>query len=127
MKLISILLALLNSLAAGFVLVMSLSQTELRQAEALWSLVKVLVALFVIAAGALTWRDGMRPVHQNLMLASGLILVALGAAVTVWTIHLAVLTGDMESYMVLYGASLVVQGSASVMGFVHKPGRPALF
>jgi len=126
MKTISILLALLNSLVAGLILALSLSGTELRESGALWSMTKTVAALFVIAAGGLAWLDGARPRPQNLMLASGVSLVALGAAISVWTIHLALVTGDMEAYMLLYGGSLIVQGGASVLGFQQEPHRPVL-
>lgn len=117
MKTISILLALLNALVAGLILAFSLSRSEWGQSGALWSLTKSAAALFVIAAAGLTWLDGARPRSGYLMLSTGLALVALGAAVSVWTIHLALVTGDMEAYMLLYGGSLMLQGGASVMGF----------
>ena len=39
-------------------------------------------------------------------------------------IHLALVTGDMEAYMLLYGGSLMLQGGASVMGFELETRRP---
>ncbi len=126
MKTISILLALLNSLVAGLILAHSLSTFELRESGALWSITKAGSALVVIAAGGLAWLDGAKPRSQGLMQASGLSLVALGAAVIVWTIHLAIVTGDMEAYMLLYGCSLIGQGGSSVLGFQPEPQRPVL-
>ena len=49
-----------------------------------------------------------------------LFLVALGAATIVWTFHLALVTGDTEYYMFLYGGSLIVQGAASLLGFSEE-------
>jgi len=46
-----------------------------------------------------------------------LFLVALGTASIVWTLHLALVRGDIEFFMVLYGGSLAVQGMASLFGF----------
>ena len=116
MKTISILLAMLNALVAGLILAFSLGRSEWAESGALWSLTKSAGALFVIAAAGLTWLDGARPRPGYLVLASGLGLVALGAAVSVWTIHLALVTGDLEAYMLLYGGSLMLQGGASVIG-----------
>ncbi|HEY2981489.1 MAG TPA: hypothetical protein VGJ22_09935 [Anaerolineales bacterium] len=125
MKIISILLALLNSLIAALVLASSLTATDLRDSLALWTVIKVAAALFVVAAGALTWLDSARPVRAEVLAASGLALVALGAAAAVWTLHLALATGDLEAYMVLYGGSLIVQGGASVLSSQAEPPQPA--
>jgi hypothetical protein len=46
-----------------------------------------------------------------------LFLVSLGVATIVWTFHLALVSGDMEYFMVLYGGSLALQGAASLFGF----------
>jgi hypothetical protein len=43
--------------------------------------------------------------------------VALGAAIVAWTFHLALVSGDMEFYMVIYGGSLAIQGMACLFGF----------
>ena len=50
------------------------------------------------------------------LLISDLYLVVLGAVTTVWTYHLAVLSGDMEYYMAAFGGSLMTQGIASLLG-----------
>jgi len=117
MKTISIFLALVNSLLAGLILAFSLSPTELIHTEAWWSLTKVTAASSVIFIGLLTWVGSARPVRSGLMALCSLFLVGLGAATIVWTFHLALVTGDMEFYMVVYGGSLVVQGMASLFGF----------
>jgi hypothetical protein len=49
-----------------------------------------------------------------------LFLAALGAAAVVWTFHLALVSGDIEFFMVLYGGSLAVQGMASLFGFATE-------
>jgi hypothetical protein len=117
MKTISIFLALLNSLLAGLILAFSLSPTEIVQTEAWWSLTKVTAATSVIFAGMLTWFGSVRVIRAGLMALCSLFLVALGAATIVWTFHLALVSGDRELYMILYGGSLAVQGMASLFGF----------
>ena len=117
MKTISIFLALVNSLLAGLILAFSLSPTEIVQTEAWWSLTKVTAATSVIFLGMLTWFGSARTIRAGLMALCSVYLVALGAATIVWTFHLALVSGDMEYYMVLYGGSLAVQGMASLFGF----------
>jgi hypothetical protein len=117
LKTISIFLALVNLLLAGLILAFSLSPTEVIQTEAWWSLTKVTAASCVILIGGLTWLGSARPLRAGWLALCSLFLVALGAATVVWTFHLALVSGDMEFYMVLYGGSLAVQGMASLFGF----------
>ena len=117
MKTISIFLALVNSLLAGLILAFSLSPSQLTQAEAWWSLTKMTTASSVILVGVLTWLGSARPLRAGLLALCSLFLVALGAATIVWTFHIALVSGDIEFYMVLYGGSLAVQGMASLFGF----------
>jgi hypothetical protein len=117
MKTLSIFLALVNSLLAGLILAFSLSPTEIVQTEAWWSLTKMTAATSVIFVGMLTWFGSARTLRAGLLALCSLYLVALGAATIVWTFHLALVRGDMEYYMVLYGGSLAVQGMASLFGF----------
>jgi hypothetical protein len=117
MKTISIFLALVNSLLAGLILAFSLSPTEISQTAAWWSFTKIIAACSVILVGVLTWLGSARTISAGLLSLCSLFLVALGAATIVWTFHLALVTGDMEFYMIVYGGSLIVQGMASLFGF----------
>ena len=120
MKTISIFLALVNSLLAGLVLAFSLSPTEIRQTEAWWSLIKVTAASSVAIIGLLTWVGSARPMRAGLMPLCSLLLVALGAATVVWAFHIALVSGDIRFFMVLFGGSLAVQGIASLFGFANE-------
>ncbi|HSL28649.1 MAG TPA: hypothetical protein VK900_05565 [Anaerolineales bacterium] len=117
MKTISIFLALINALMAGLVLAFTLAPGELSQAATWWSLTKIGAASSVILVAALTWLGSARTANAALMSLCSLFLVALGAATMVWTFHLALVTGDTEFYMFLYGGSLIMQGMASLFGF----------
>ena len=121
MKTISIFLALINSLVAGLLIAFSLSGSEIRQAAAWWTVMKTLAAFSVIVIGALTWLASMRTVRQGLMSLGSLLLVALGTATIVWTLHLTLVTGDAEYYMLVYGGSLIVQGTSSLLGVLQEP------
>ena len=117
MKTISIFLALINSLLAGLLIVYSLSGSEIHQANTWWLLTKLLAGSAVIMVGALIWIGSLRTIRQSLILLSSLFLVALGAATVMWTLHLALVTGDMEYYLFMYGGSLMMQGTASLFGY----------
>ena len=121
MKTISILLALINSLAAGLVIAASLPAIHiLRPAASLWSMTKVMAGVSIIFVGILTWILASHAGHEGLILLTGLFLVALGAASTVWTVHLALIGGSIKDYMFLYGGSLATQGATSVWTLVSS-------
>ena len=119
LKTLSIFLALVNILLSGLILAFSLSPTELIQAKTWWSLTKVTAASSVIFIGIVTWFGTAHTIRARLMALCSLFLVALGAATVVWTLHLALVRGDIEFFMVLYGGSLAVQGMASLFGFAN--------
>jgi hypothetical protein len=121
MKTISIFLALINALVAGLLVAFSLSGSEIHQAAAWWTLLKTLSACSIIVIGVLTWLASIRTVKPSWMSLGSLLLVALGAATIVWTLHLALVTGDAEYYMLVYGGSLIVQGAASLFGVLQEP------
>ena len=117
MKTISIFLALVNSLLAGLLIAASLSWTGLNQAGIWWLAAKIAVAVVVILVGVITWVGSVHSLNPGLQALCSLFLVALGAGTVVWTFHLALVGGDMEFHMIVYGGSLAVQGMASLLGF----------
>jgi len=120
MKTISIFLALINSLMAGLLIAFSLSRVELQQAEVLWSITKVGAAFIVILFGVVTWVTSARDTNSGILPLGGIFLLLLGTVTILWTFHLAILSGDMEYYMIGYGGSLMVQGLASLLGFAGE-------
>lgn len=116
MKTVSIFLALVNALLAGLMLAASFPLTEFHQVDLWWSFTKMAAALAVILIGMITWLGSARPLRPGLIPLCSLFLVALGAATVVWTFHVALVSGDMEYHMVVYGGSLAVQGMASLFG-----------
>jgi len=119
MKTISIFFALINSLLAGLLIAFSLSQVELQQIEILWSIIRVAAAFVVIIFSVVTWIASARDTNVNILPLGGIFLLLLGTVTIVWTFHLAILTGDMEYYMIAYGGSLMIQGMASLLGFAN--------
>jgi hypothetical protein len=124
-KSLTLLLAGLNALLAVALIGFSLTPKEAGDSTPLWLAIKTLAAFLVLAAFALTWLHNRTPLNVNLMLLSGLSLVALGAAAAVWTIHLALATGDMEGYMLAYAGSLAAQGALIVWGLIRSPANLA--
>ena len=116
MKILSILLALVNSLVAGLVLLSCLSVSNLSRDGLGWLATRVTTGMLVILAGILTFRDGTRGVAPGKMLITGLTLVLLGTGSAMWGLHLSIISGDIKNVMILFGGSLVLQGIASVAG-----------
>ena len=123
MKTISMFLALINSLLAGLLITFLISSPDFQTAAPWWSVLRILVALSVIVIGLLTWMDSIVRVHTSLVVSGSISLVAIGAVTVVWTFHRAQMTGDMEYYMIVYGASLFVQGIALLFGIAREPGK----
>ena len=121
MKTISIFLALVNSLLAGILLLIDLTGNEIHQVEYLWMLTKSLAAAGVILIGILSWLAAMRAINPGVMALGSMFLVILGTATMVWTLHIALVTGDMEYHMIVYGGSLMMQGMASLLGVAGEP------
>jgi hypothetical protein len=122
MKTISIFLALINSLLAGLLITFLLSSVDFRVSATLWSALRIFVASSVILIGVLTWINVIGSIHPGILAVSSLFLVALGAATVVWTFHRALVTGDMEYYMILYGGSLFAQGFSLLFGIAEGMG-----
>jgi hypothetical protein len=122
MKTISIFLALINSLLAGLLITFLVTSVDFRVSATLWSAIRILIASSVIVVGLLTWINALGFIHPGLMALSSLFLVAIGAATVVWTFHRAQVSGDMEYYMILYGASLFMQGFSLLFGISQGQG-----
>jgi hypothetical protein len=122
MKVLSILLALVNSLVAGLVLLSCISVSNLSWDGIGWLAVRVATGVLVILAGILTFRDGAQPIGPGMMLMAGLSLVLLGTGSVMWGLHLSILSGDVKNVMILFGGSLVLQGIASIVGLQESGG-----
>ena len=116
MKTVSIFLALINSLFAGFLIAVDLSYHGFLQGTPWWSLLKLSTAALIIVVGVSAWLGEMGLLPPGPVLLGGLFLFALGPVTIVWAVHVALTTGDIEYHMAVYGMSLMVQGMASLMG-----------
>ncbi|MBN2501206.1 MAG: hypothetical protein JXB38_10540 [Anaerolineales bacterium] len=122
MKVLSILLALVNSLVAGLVLLSCVSVSNLSWDGLGWLGVRVATGALVILAGILTFRDGTQGIAPGKMLVAGLLLVLLGTGSAMWGVHLTIVDGDIKNVMILFGGSLVLQGIASIVGLRESGG-----
>jgi len=122
MNVLSILLALVNSLMAGLILLSCISVSNLRWDGLGWLAVRVAAGALVILTGILTFRDGVRPIGRGKMLLAGLLLVLLGTGSAMWGLHLTLVSGDVKNVMILFGGSLVLQGISSIVGLQESEG-----
>lgn len=116
MKTVSIFLALLNSLFAGFLILLDLSYSGLRPASLGWSFLKLSAASSIILVGISAWLVEMGLLRPAPTLLGGLFLIALGPATLVWAVHVALTTGNFKFHMAVYAVSLMAQGLASLLG-----------
>ena len=126
MKTISIFLALLNSLFAGFLILLDLSY-GVHQSALWWSLLKLSTASLIIVIGVAAWLGEMGLFRSVPILLGDLFLIALGPSTIVWAIHVALTTGDVEVHMAVYGMSLMAQGMSSLFGVAEGNRSAAAF
>ena len=112
MKVISILLAYINSLIGGLLILSCISAGEALG----WIAFKTGAGILAIYFGILTFKDTIKPISLNRMLLSGLFLVIAGTSTLTWGIHWSVVSGDMKNTILLFAGSLFVQGLTSILG-----------
>ena len=120
MKTISIFLALINLLFAGFLIALDLSYNEIHLNTLWWSMLKLSTAVLIIVIGILVWLEVTGAIRPTLVLLGSIFLIALGPSTIVWAVHVALTTGNVEVHMAVYGGSLMVQGLASLLGFAEE-------
>ena len=112
MKVISNLLAFINSLI-GALLILSC----VAAGEALgWIAFKTGAGILAIYFGILTFKDSIQPISQSRMLLNGLFLVIVGMSALAWGIHWSIISGDVKNTVLLVGGSLFMQGLTSLLG-----------
>lgn len=116
MKTISIFLALLNALFAGFLILLDLSYSGFPPGNPGWSLLKLSAASAVILVGAAAWLGELGLLSPGPILLGDLFLIALGPATLVWAAHVALTSGDIKFHMVVFAISLLAQGMSSLLG-----------
>lgn len=112
MKVISILLAFINSLTGGLLILSCVSAGEALG----WIAFKTGAGILAIYFGILTFRDSIQPIRQSRLVLSGLVLVIAGVSAVAWGIHWSIISGDVKNTILLFGGSLFVQGLTSILG-----------
>lgn len=112
MKVISILLAFINSLTGGLLILSCVSAGEALG----WIAFKTGAGILAIYFGILTFRDSIQPIRQSRLVLSGLVLVIVGVSAVAWGIHWSIISGDVKNTILLFGGSLFVQGLTSILG-----------
>ena len=122
MKILSGFLALINSLLAGLLITFLVTSMDFKVSMVWWSVFRILLALSVIVIGVLSWIEMGIPINPAPLVLGSLFLVAVGPATIVWTFHRASLTGHIQFHMMVYGASLLVQGVSLLLGLSPSRG-----
>jgi hypothetical protein len=112
MKVISILLAWINSLTGGLLILSCVSANE----SLGWVVFKTITGFLAIVFGILTFKDSVQPIRQDRVLLGGLFLVIAGVSTFAWGIHWSLISGDMQNLLLLFGGSVFIQGLTSLLG-----------
>lgn len=112
MKVISILLAFINSLTGGLLILSCVSAGEALG----WIAFKTGAGILAIYFGVLTFKDSVQPIRLSRTILSGLILVIAGVSAVAWGIHWSIISGDIKNTVLLFGGSLFTQGLTSILG-----------
>lgn len=96
--------------------------------ESGWPAVQLAASGLVISIGLLTWLS-LRPGASGMpLLTGGLLLVILGSAALIWSIHVGLTTRDFEYWAMLLHLLIGSQGVVIVLGLyleaiAHPPAR----
>jgi hypothetical protein len=112
MKVISILLAFLNTLIGGLLILSCVSAGE----SLGWVSFKSGAGLLAVYFGIMTFKDNLQPTRQSRVLLNGIVLIVIGISAVAWGIHWSIVSGDMKNTVILFGGSLFIQGLTSVLG-----------
>src|SRR5512147_2749555 len=104
MKVISILLAFINSLIGGFLILSCVSAND----TLTWITMKSGTGILAIYFGILTFKDGIAPVRPDRFLMNNVFLVIAGVAAVAWGVHWSIVSGDVKNTILLIGSSLFV-------------------
>jgi hypothetical protein len=111
MKVISIFLALLNTLFGGLLILSCISASEALS----WIAMKSTAGFLGVLFGILTFTDNIQPIHPGRMLLVNLALTIAGVTGFAWGVHWSIISGDMKNTVLLFGGSLFIQGLTSML------------
>jgi hypothetical protein len=111
-KVISIFLAVINTLFGGLLILSCVSASEALS----WVVTKSTAGFLGIFFGILTFTDNVQPINPGRMLLINLALVIIGISGFAWGIHWSIISGDVKNTVLLFGGSLFIQGLTSMLG-----------
>ena len=112
MKVVSILLAFINSLVGALLILSCVSAGEALG----WIAFKTGAGVLAVYFGILIFKDSVQPIQRTRMLVSGLFLVIAGVSALAWGIHWSIVSGDIKNTILLFGGSFLIQGLTSILG-----------
>lgn len=115
MKIISILLAFLNSIIGALLILSCISASETLG----WITTKTGAGILALYFGILTFKDAVQPISQSRMLLNALLIVIISISALMWGIHWSISSGDIKLTLLLFSGSLFVQGLTSILGMLQ--------
>jgi hypothetical protein len=112
MKVISILLAFINSLVGALLILSCVSAGEAMG----WIAFKTGAGVIAIYFGILIFKDSIQPIQRTRMLLNGLFLVIAGVSALAWGIHWSIVCGDVKNTILLFSGSFFIQGITTILG-----------
>jgi hypothetical protein len=112
MKIISILLAFLNSLIGALLILSCVSAGEALG----WIAFKTGAGILALYFGILTFKDGIQPINPTRMMLSSLFLVIVGVSTLALGVHWSIVSGDIKNTVLIFGGSIFTQGLTSILG-----------
>ncbi len=115
MKVISILLAFLNSIFGALLILSCISASETLG----WITTKTGAGILALYFGILTFKDAVQPISHSRMLLNALLIVIISISALMWGIHWSISSGDIKLTLLLFSGSLFVQGLTSILGMLQ--------
>ncbi|KXK14812.1 MAG: hypothetical protein UZ14_CFX002000989 [Chloroflexi bacterium OLB14] len=115
MKVISILLAFLNSIFGALLILSCISASETLG----WVTTKTGAGILALYFGILTFKDAVQPISQSRMVLNALLIVIISVSALMWGIHWSISSGDIKLTLLIFSGSLFVQGLTSILGMLQ--------
>lgn len=112
MKVISILLAFLNSLMGALLILSCISASETLG----WITTKTGAGILAVYFGILTFKDAVQPISQKRFFLNALMIVIISISALMWGINWSISSGDVKLTLLLFSGSLFLQGLTSILG-----------
>jgi len=115
MKVVSILLAFLNSICGALLILSCISASETLG----WITTKTSAGIIALYFGVLTFKDAVQSISQKRFLLNALLIVIVSVSALMWGINWSIASGDIKLTLLLFSGSLFLQGLTSILGMLQ--------